>query len=225
MNVIRAMKAKGHEVRVVCADQDKKGQPGYYVVPKIDFGPFNRYVQKNGVVPASKERHHDDRRSLKRRRYLPLQFLRIPFELQRSFSPQDGNSLHRLAPYPSRELHQPRRPDERPGPLTISGITISIRIFSRKSKPSIIRANSSAIFSKPRIISNPMAIVISNGIQKDFHPATYEKPKEWEGKTVITFTARYSKEKTHKVLIKALKRFPLREADSAGPLRLRAPFR
>ena len=47
--------------------------------------------------------------------------------------------------------------------------------------------------------------VISNGIQKDFHPATYEKPKEWEGKTVITFTARYSKEKTHKVLIRALK--------------------
>ena len=55
MNVIRSLRKKGHTVRILCADEDKKGQPDYYIVPKINFGVFNGYVAKNGVVPASKK--------------------------------------------------------------------------------------------------------------------------------------------------------------------------
>ena len=46
------MKAKGHEVRVVCSDEFRRGEPGFYIVPEINFGPFNHYVHKNGVGPA-----------------------------------------------------------------------------------------------------------------------------------------------------------------------------
>ena len=53
MNVIRSLRSKGHEVRIVCPDQDKIGQPGYYVVPAINFGIFSHYVASNGVCPAS----------------------------------------------------------------------------------------------------------------------------------------------------------------------------
>ena len=52
MNLVNGLKARGHTVRVVCPDEKMRGQPGYYVVPSINFGPLNRYVRKNGVVIA-----------------------------------------------------------------------------------------------------------------------------------------------------------------------------
>ena len=49
MNLIRSLKAKGHEVRVICPDADKAGEDGYYIVKTLNVGPFNNYVKKNGV--------------------------------------------------------------------------------------------------------------------------------------------------------------------------------
>ena len=64
MNVIRAMRAKGHEVRIVCCDENKRGQEGYFIVPAINFGLFNGYVKKNGVHPASKKDEATIRKAL-----------------------------------------------------------------------------------------------------------------------------------------------------------------
>ena len=50
MNLIRSLKAKGHEVHVVCPDEDRRGDEGFYIVKKINFGIFNDYVEENGVV-------------------------------------------------------------------------------------------------------------------------------------------------------------------------------
>ena len=55
MNLIRSLKAKGHEVRVVCPDIDKKDEPGYYIVPTLVFKKLkfiNRYIEKNQVTIA-----------------------------------------------------------------------------------------------------------------------------------------------------------------------------
>ena len=52
MNLIRSLKAKGHNLKVVCPDEDKRGQDGFYVVSKYNFGPLNSYVEKNGVSLA-----------------------------------------------------------------------------------------------------------------------------------------------------------------------------
>jgi glycosyltransferase involved in cell wall biosynthesis len=52
LNLIRALKERGHTVRVVCPDESRSGEPDWYVVPRFDFGPFQRYVEKNGVAPA-----------------------------------------------------------------------------------------------------------------------------------------------------------------------------
>ena len=41
MNLIRSLKAKGHDVRVVCPDEDRRGAEGFYIVKKINFGIFN----------------------------------------------------------------------------------------------------------------------------------------------------------------------------------------
>ncbi|MBO4421863.1 MAG: glycosyltransferase, partial [Clostridia bacterium] len=50
------------------------------------------------------------------------------------------------------------------------------------------------------------AFVISNGVSSDFRPMEVPRPAEFEGKQVILFTGRYSKEKSHRILIDAVKR-------------------
>ena len=52
LDLIKAMKARGHEVRVICPDASKKGLDCYYVVPSLNFGPFQKIVDANGVSLA-----------------------------------------------------------------------------------------------------------------------------------------------------------------------------
>ena len=56
MNLIRALRKKGHTVRVLCADQHRKGEDGFYIVPNLNVGPFNGYVAKVGVTLAKPDR-------------------------------------------------------------------------------------------------------------------------------------------------------------------------
>ena len=52
LNLINALKESGHDVRVICPDEDKKDLDNFFILPKMNFGPFNNYVRKNGVAPA-----------------------------------------------------------------------------------------------------------------------------------------------------------------------------
>ena len=52
MNLIRSLQARGHTVRALCTGTKHAGEEGYYIVPSINFGPFNGYVSKNGVALA-----------------------------------------------------------------------------------------------------------------------------------------------------------------------------
>ena len=56
MHLIRALRNKGHHVRVVCSDIFRVGEQDYYIVPQLNLGPINRYVKKNGVVPATPDK-------------------------------------------------------------------------------------------------------------------------------------------------------------------------
>lgn len=51
-NLIKFLKSQGHDVRVVCADREKSGESGYYIVPTRNFLCFNKYVASNGVALA-----------------------------------------------------------------------------------------------------------------------------------------------------------------------------
>ena len=50
MNLIRSLKEKGHEVKVVCNDKDKQNLKGYYVVPELNLLFLNPIVHRNGVT-------------------------------------------------------------------------------------------------------------------------------------------------------------------------------
>ncbi len=52
-NLINAMKAKGHNVKVVCPDEDKRDLDGYYIAPINHLGPIiDKIIERNGVVWA-----------------------------------------------------------------------------------------------------------------------------------------------------------------------------
>lgn len=56
MNLIRSLRAKGHQVKVVCPDRDRETQDGFYVIPTYNLGFLNNYVAKNGVALAKPDR-------------------------------------------------------------------------------------------------------------------------------------------------------------------------
>lgn len=49
-NLISYLKKRGHDVTVVCADREKKGQTGYKVIPTRKLGPLNLILKANGVT-------------------------------------------------------------------------------------------------------------------------------------------------------------------------------
>ncbi|MFA6755369.1 MAG: glycosyltransferase [Bacilli bacterium] len=56
-NLKESLEAKGHEVRVLCGDEYRIGQPGFYIVKNLNLGNFlNKYVAKNGVALAKNDK-------------------------------------------------------------------------------------------------------------------------------------------------------------------------
>ena len=49
-NLINSMRKRGHHVSILCADQNSMGQPDVFVCPNLNVGPFNSYVEKEGVT-------------------------------------------------------------------------------------------------------------------------------------------------------------------------------
>lgn len=53
LNLIRFLQKQNHTVRILCADQSKKGMENYYVVPNKSFGkPLDALVKRVGVALA-----------------------------------------------------------------------------------------------------------------------------------------------------------------------------
>lgn len=53
LNLIRSLKEKGHNVKVICPDADRGGLEGYYILPVTDMGGLiNGILDKNHVTLA-----------------------------------------------------------------------------------------------------------------------------------------------------------------------------
>ena len=51
LNLIRSLKEKGHNVKVICPDADREGLEGYYILPVTNMGSLI-----NGIF-EKKSRH------------------------------------------------------------------------------------------------------------------------------------------------------------------------
>lgn len=208
MNLIRALQKAGHQVRVVCPDPERRDEQNYYVAPVFNLGIFNSYVEKNGVRLA-----RPSKRLLEQAMEgADVVHVMLPFAL--------GHTAALLA-------------REKGIPLTAGFhcqaenftnhiFLMNARLANRLTYAYFYRRLyrwCDAIHYPTRFICDVFEgqvgptthYVISNGVNRDFHPMPQKKRPEWEKKFVVLSTGRYSREKAQEVLIDAVARSRYRD--------------
>lgn len=203
MNLIRSLRAYGHEVRVVCSDQDKKGTEGYFVVPNLSFGRLlDRYVAKVGVALSKPERT----------------------VIEEALDGADV--VHVMFPFPL-AIAAARMAKERGIPVT-SGFHMQAQNmtgyiglkWSHLANNLVYKLMWRLLYKNVDIIHYPAEFirnlfeskihrktegrVISNGVHSYVQKRDVPRPKELSGRIIITSTGRYANEKAQDVLIKAV---------------------
>ncbi|MDD4001033.1 MAG: glycosyltransferase [Bacilli bacterium] len=219
MNLIRSLKAKGHEVRVVCPDQDKKDLPGYYIVETFNLGPLNNYVKKNGVVLAKANK-------------------KIIYE-----AIKDVDCVHLMTPF-SLSKAAAKMAKQLKKPLTAGfhcqaeNFTnhifmmnnrlvnyLTYKYFYKKVFRYCDYIHYPSQFIKDEfesIVGKTNGVVISNGVNREFKKQI--TPRQVKDQYLILFTGRYSKEKSHRILIDAVAKSKYKDKiqlvfAGAGPLK------
>ena len=199
MNLIRHLSSRGHEVRILCADKDKKGHAGCYVVPNRSFGPLDPYLASNGVTLAKPDR-----------------------EIVRE-AIAGADIVHVMLPF-SLGLSAAKEAHAAGIPLSagchLLAENFSVHVFMKKSH--LVNRLAYVYFNRlykwcdsvhyvtqyirdlyESMYGKTNGYVISNGVNEIFFPK--EEEGEDDGMINILYTGRYSKEKSHKTLIRAVK--------------------
>ena len=201
MNLIRTLRQKGHRVRVVCPDETRSGEEDFYIVPKYNFGIFNGYVEKNGVAPAKLDREILESAI----RDADVIHVMLPFALGKA-----------AAQYAAAH-HIPLTAGFHCQAENVTGHIFlkDLRLASRLTYQILYRR----LYQYCDIIHYPTQFIcdtfekvvgptehriISNGVSRDFVPMDVARPASLQGRFLVLFTGRYSREKCHKVLIDAV---------------------
>lgn len=203
MNLIRFLKARGHEVRILCADQEKKGQEGVYVVPNLNLGfLLNAYVAKAGVALAKPEKAI----ICKALEGVDLVHVMMPFPL--------GIKAAKLAkkmvlPLTAGFHMQAQNFTSYIKMCKVEPVNQTVyRVIYRQ-----LYRHVDAIHYPTHFIQNlfekairrqTCGYVISNGVHDYVRHREVPKPAEFADKTVILTTGRYAREKSQDTLIKAV---------------------
>lgn len=200
-NLIESLKRSGHDVRVVCSDEGRQGEEGYYVCPKFDFGPLNGYVKKNGVVPAKA----DTKVLEKALSDVDLIHVMIPFSLGKAaaeYAHERGIPL-------TAGFHC--QAENITGHLFMKNSRLAGRMAYRAFYRRLYRFCDGIHYPSrficdvfENVVGPTPRYIISNGVSKDFRRRPAEKPEELKDKFVVLFTGRFSPEKSHWVLVDAV---------------------
>ncbi|MBR2903400.1 MAG: glycosyltransferase [Clostridia bacterium] len=204
MSLLRYLKKRGHEVRLVCADADKKGQKDVYVVPNLSFGKLlDDYVAKVGVTIAKADKEIV-REALQG---VDVVHVLLPFLL--------GKEATKIA-------------KEMGLPVTAS-FHMQAQNFTSYVKMNKVAPLNTAVYRfiynnvykhvdlihyptkfiqdlfEKEVKKKTLGRVISNGVHDYVRAKKVEKPKEMADKIVVLTTGRYAREKSQDTLIKAIK--------------------
>jgi 1,2-diacylglycerol 3-alpha-glucosyltransferase len=202
MNLIRSLKARGHEVRILCPDQKRRGTEFYYVVPTMNFGIFQPIVDKNGVVLAKGETM-TIARALKDADavhiMLPFALGRKALKIARSLGKPVTAGFHAQAENLTSHF------------FWLMNSHFANRLIYRNFYYHFYRYVDAIhyptqfirdLFEK-EVGHHTKGYVISNGVDASFRPTTVERPRELTGRFVILCTGRFSKEKKQRLLLEA----------------------
>ncbi len=204
MNLIRFLKKQGHTVRILCADQGRKDQENFFVVPNRSFGKvLDAYVAKVGVTLAKpdsdivkKAIEGSDIVHIMIPLSLEMSAVKVASELKipitAGFHMQAENltsylKLNKIKPVNKfvykfiwKHTYQ-----------YVDGIHFPTKFIRKVFEDSIKR-------------STP-GYVISNGVHDYVQKREAAKPEEFKDKIVILSTGRYAREKSQDTLLKALR--------------------
>lgn len=210
MNLIRYLKSLGDTVRIVCCDRDREGTEGYWVVPTMNLGPLaNRIVAKNEVTLARPDRKILEDAIIG----ADIVHVMIPF------------ALGRMALKIAREHQIPVTAGFH---CQAENLTSHLMLMnSRLATRVTYQAFYHFFYKRVDAVHYPTAFirdvfekaaghktrdyVISNGVNDRFFRQEAEKPEEMRDKFVVLFIGRYSREKSHKVLIRAVAKSAYRD--------------
>lgn len=202
MNIIRFMKSQGHEVRILCCDKNKAGLEGYYILPTLNVGPFNSYVAKNGVALAK----NDKEVIAKAFHNVDLVHIMMPLFLGSYCAKYAFN--HRI-PLTAGFHVQAENVSNHFFLMNLKAANIGFyKLFYKhvyRYCNAIHYPTKFIMDTFEKIVGPTNGYVISNGVKEAFKKdSNVTKPNEFKDKFIIMFTGRYSKEKSHIILIKAV---------------------
>lgn len=203
MSLIRYLKKQGHTVRVLCADQFRAGEEGFYVTPNLNLGKLlNAYIHKVGITLAKAD-EEIIRQSLIG---ADLVHCMIPFSL--------SMATVKIA----KELNIP----------VTAGFHMQAENFTSYIKLNhfqfanrlVYRFIDKHLYAKVDQIHYPTqfirdvfestikrttpGVVISNGVDASVKKRPVDKPSAFADQIIILSTGRYAREKSQDTLIKAV---------------------
>lgn len=203
-NLIRFIKAQGHEVRIICPDKDKMDWENYYITPTINLGKvINKYVAKAGVSLAKA----DKKILTSAISGSDIVHIMLPFNLGKT-AVKIANELnipttagfHMQAENFTSYIHMNK--------LQLLNKLVYKTIYNNVYKK-VDRIHYPTQFIKDtfekQIGKNTSGVVISNGVHDYVKKYYIEKPNELKDKYVILSTGRYAREKSQHTIIKAVK--------------------
>lgn len=208
MNLIRYLRAQGHTVRVVCADQDKAGNECFYVVPERNLYLLNPIVERNGVT-------------------LPRVDRAILEEAIRDCDVVHTTFVLRLSHTAVKIAKAYNKPITSSFHCQAENVTAHFLCKdSAAINRGVYRACYQMVYQYSDIIHYPTQFirdtfeavvgptngrVISNGVNSMFTPGPATRPEGLEDKFLIVSTGRLSSEKNQEILIEAIGRSAYRE--------------
>lgn len=205
MNLIRSLKAKGHEVTVVCPITDcHKDEEGYYFVPTLKLPRiFQHIVDKNNVIigkPKKKILKEAMKDADVVHVMLPLYIgsKATAFAKKKLKKPVTAG-FHAQAENVSSHLFKSMNSE--------NVNKLIYKIYYRFVYRYVDAIHYPTEFIRDifeNIVGKTNGYVISNGVQKSFKRMPVTKPDELKDKKVVLFIGRISLEKSHSVLIEAI---------------------
>lgn len=205
MNLIRYLKSQGHDVRILCGDQNKKNEEGYYVVPNYNLGKLlNAYVNKVGVTLAKPELNVI-KKALKGTDHVHIMIplpvglatIKIAKEMNLSVTAGFHMQAENLTSYLKMNKVKP-----------VNKLVYKViykKLFQYVDGIHYPTHFIRSVFEK-NIKKETPGYVISNGVNSYVQKRESERPDEFKDKIVILTTGRYAREKSQDILIKAVKR-------------------
>jgi len=201
LNLIKYLKEQGHNVKVVCPDEDKRRWDGYYILPKAKLA--NMLFSKSNSLNLAK---FDEKIVYEAVKDADIVHFMIALFISRTASKYVA-SLGK--PITGGFHAQSQNFASQVGMLHNKLFNrwayhwYDQNVFCRAQAIHYPTQFIRDIFEK-EVKRKTNGYVISNGVNSSFVPAPTEKPSSFQDKFCILFTGRLAKEKSHIILLKAV---------------------